>query len=272
MLSQISCLLWPNFVSNAVAYERMRTQMGAVTAWPNMPISYYIGSQASGAGDQEEILAIHRAFQTWAAVDCARVSFAFSGLIDNPIAEYLPNAQNQNHIFWVKSPSKWPFPIDVLAAAILGWEPYTGIIHDADILFNGFYFQWSTAPTPPPEHYDIENTIVHEIGHLLGLDHSDIPEATMYGYSGIGETSKRELHPDDREGICAIYPRDSKSIQFEVISLELGLDPCHNAQNHRSQGCSQLDQLNTPDTAVLYLILLTLLLLKGQRWQITSMP
>ncbi len=55
-------------------------------------------------------------------------------------------------------------------------------------------------------HTDISNTVTHEVGHVIGLDHSPIPEATMYASAGVGETSKRSLHDNDIQGLCDIYP------------------------------------------------------------------
>ncbi|WP_157722083.1 matrixin family metalloprotease [Tumebacillus avium] len=53
--------------------------------------------------------------------------------------------------------------------------------------------------------YDIGNGITHEIGHLLGLDHSSDSAATMYGTSPKGETKKRTIEQDDRNGIDFLY-------------------------------------------------------------------
>jgi len=49
-------------------------------------------------------------------------------------------------------------------------------------------------------------TLAHEIGHVLGLGHSSVPEALMY-YS-IGEKPSAVITQDDRDGISYLYPRN----------------------------------------------------------------
>ena len=53
--------------------------------------------------------------------------------------------------------------------------------------------------------YDIQNCMTHEVGHMIGLDHSAVPEATMYESGPTGETSKRSLSQDDIHGVFYLY-------------------------------------------------------------------
>uniref|UniRef100_A0A7N0VD19 Peptidase metallopeptidase domain-containing protein n=1 Tax=Kalanchoe fedtschenkoi TaxID=63787 RepID=A0A7N0VD19_KALFE len=60
---------------------------------------------------------------------------------------------------------------------------------------------WSRDPTPGAFH--LETVAVHEIGHLLGLGHSQVREAVMF--SGIPTGVNKLLHADDREGVRVLY-------------------------------------------------------------------
>ena len=54
--------------------------------------------------------------------------------------------------------------------------------------------------------YNLQHAITHEIGHLLGLDHSASLSAVMYPYVSRGSDAV-VLDSDDRVAIAAIYPR-----------------------------------------------------------------
>ncbi|XP_050211950.1 metalloendoproteinase 5-MMP-like [Mercurialis annua] len=50
---------------------------------------------------------------------------------------------------------------------------------------------------------DLYTIALHEIGHALGLEHSDVQSAVMWPYVGFGEI--KDLGQDDIQGIKALY-------------------------------------------------------------------
>jgi Matrixin len=96
------------------------------------------------------------------------------------------------------------------------FDPETGAIQEADISINptprsaeGADLQFSTDGTPGT--YDLEATFTHEIGHLLGLDHSNVLASTMLSHQAFNGTyglpafTERTLSEDDRQNVRRLY-------------------------------------------------------------------
>lgn len=77
-----------------------------------------------------------------------------------------------------------------------------GVLYEADIDVNLSY-QWATDGQSA--YYDIGNSFTHELGHLLGLDHSTVTGASMVSGSSPGTIYKRDIAQDDIDGIIDIY-------------------------------------------------------------------
>ena len=79
-----------------------------------------------------------------------------------------------------------------------------GSIADADIIFNGVDFGFTTRDEPG--RFDVQDVGTHELGHLLGLDHSGWAGATLYPYVDQNVVLQRSLSLDDIHGMRDIYP------------------------------------------------------------------
>ena len=106
------------------------------------------------------------------------------------------------------------------------FDPETGHIAEADVSINpraraddGTEIQFSTDGTPGT--YDLEATFTHEIGHLLGLDHSAMLGSTMRGRQafngtfGLPAMTERTLSEDDRQKLRSLYGSKPKVGRIE---------------------------------------------------------
>lgn len=74
--------------------------------------------------------------------------------------------------------------------------------NDCRIQFNT-YVAWSTSGSSSA--HDVQDNATHEIGHWLRLGDQYSGTNTMCGYSSRGQTFRRTLATDDRNGINYLY-------------------------------------------------------------------
>jgi MYXO-CTERM domain-containing protein len=166
--------------------------------------------------------AIARAFATWTAPN-ASCAPGISGIelapvTGEPIAEYKIGQRGHN-VFGVV-PGPWPHAGggDTLSLATLTFAADTGQVYDADLEIREDVAWYAGADPglpdkPPADAYDLQAVMTHEVGHVLGLAHSNHADAAMFAAYAPGSTAQRKLAADDAAGVCAIYPtRQTRSV------------------------------------------------------------
>lgn len=118
-------------------------------------------------------------------------------------------------------------------AGASGPSSFAGQILDADILFRNDGLATFATPgalaTPAGQGaYDLESLLTHELGHLLGLDHSAVwraimfpfapPPGTFLGSRPTPQAPDAPLADDDRTGLRNLYPDTNDTVNVGSIS------------------------------------------------------
>ncbi|HSY49043.1 MAG TPA: matrixin family metalloprotease [Thermoanaerobaculia bacterium] len=158
-------------------------------AWPDgsFPIRYAIDRGVFQAIPQIESL-LDRAGKDWAAIPDTNLSFQSLGVVDGAAA----GKDGRNTV----SMADDLFADQKFIALTTNWYDDSGRILEADIQID---------PTAVSGGYNLQQLVEHEMGHVLGLDHSAVLSSVMYPYIGTGTTIA--LDSDDRVAISTAYAK-----------------------------------------------------------------
>jgi hypothetical protein len=190
------------------AWKQTESQSGLPLSWEGSCYHWSLNGDGYSPLPFATLADIARtSFSSWQEPSCSCFRFVETAPTGVDEQAFHNDAKNANALIWREGPGSWPYSPAVIALTSVHYDPATGEILDADVEFNGVDFDFA-APDQGQSgvEFDLQSTLTHEIGHTLGLDHSDVPEATMFPYGGAGETWKRTLAADDEDGLCALYP------------------------------------------------------------------
>ncbi|MGF1467254.1 MAG: matrixin family metalloprotease [Sandaracinaceae bacterium] len=164
-----------------------------------LPAPYRVQSSGSadlgGLGPSADVL--REAFGEWTAVACVDLVVEDRGTTEAPPGVF----DGTSVVGWLEA--DWPHSPSAIGVTSARWG---AVLLEADVALNGVDFVWTEGDVALPE-VDARSLLVHETGHFLGLDHTDVPGAAMWptyvgGVVGLG--------PDDEAGICALYPGEGR--------------------------------------------------------------
>jgi MYXO-CTERM domain-containing protein len=237
---------------------------GPCLFWRPRTIPFVLNSRGSASAGREGALdAARESFRVWTQPSCTDLRFEEQPETSSAEVGYDQSrpSENSNLVVWREVACSefvdaddpcldeggcnnaydcWEHSSETIAVTTTTFSNRTGEIFDADIEMNGAYFVFSTVDMPvcpqgvpigqPPGCVatDLQNTLVHEIGHVVGLDHVTDSQATMYLSAQSGETEKRTLEDDDIEGLCHIYPAGEATVTCvqEEVDARSGCAGC----------------------------------------------
>jgi len=150
--------------------------------------------------------AIASSFQAWEDVPTSAIAFTRG----TDTTSTSTGNDNRLQLFWLENSTTTQDGLNVagvLAVSRLtsfASGPRTGEIIDASLTYNGNQFQWAVDGRNNAA--DIAEVTTHEIGHIIGLNHTPNGGATMFPRSGVGRIRGRTLETDDQIGVSVVYP------------------------------------------------------------------
>lgn len=218
ILAFIAILAW-GVSSQPSSFEPAAARESAIK-WTNRTIKVSLSSSlslpAANMAEEADVLgAVQRALHTWEKA--ANVKFV---VVESKLESISPVGQPDGVNLITIAPS--PENISIFedsnntARTRVFYDRETGAITEADIAVNPFPYspegellQFSTDNSPRT--YDLESTLAHEAGHLLGLGHSGVVGATMHaaqglnGVHGSAAITARSLSDADIAAIRELY-------------------------------------------------------------------
>lgn len=182
--------------------------------WRGGCVGYSLEAAGSRMIDKEALrLAVRRSFQTWSQVACpggGYASITFAELPETPCdaAGFEPDGPNVNAV--ILQDDDWKFKEDNnVAKTSVHFDASSGEILDSDLEINTAVNLFSTVDklVKGERYLDLQTVVTHEVGHMLGLAHSDRVDSVMFALYK-GGLSGRKLTRDDVAALCAIYPPD----------------------------------------------------------------
>lgn len=210
---------------------------------------------------------IANSFNTWATATYNGLPVTNIGFTFGVASSALPQAPaiDCRNVIGFADPAADAFPTGVIAFASIvhiispdGGVPFAGpcgpcprqvCIVDVDIMFNPAA-TFATASATDGQ-YDLQSVALHEIGHLVGLDHSGIAHSVMYPY---GDTSSIGVHQslwiDDLIGASHLYPGvltpGGSGISGQVTMNGAGVYAAHVEAIDATTGDAVTDTLTDP--------------------------
>ncbi len=204
----------PNGLSGEIAEYR------AISSWDKTRIAYFFANGTDKIAGETERDLVRTAFSLWAA----QTPLIFTEVTSANEADIVIRWASGDH----GDGDSFDGPGDVLAHASYP-NPYTErkvFLHFDDDE------RWVDSDS---NDVDLLSVAAHEIGHTLGLDHSDDPNALMYpSYRG----PQRSLGTDDIAGAQSLYGERSQPADEPQVPSPQATEPASAAKDTDGDGLS----------------------------------
>lgn len=193
--------------------ERDCVTEGKPLHWPS-PCLYYAvqrdGSTKARIDAATFQQTVQEAFDAWAGAECEsggspRFQAQFQGFVGCRQREVVCGGTEKNVNVMMFHDQDWPELPSVIGLTTPAGGVESGRLVDADLEINSESYTFSLGASGAGE-VQLLDVVAHEVGHFLGLSHSDAEGSLMsVGYESL-QLSRELLTADDVAAICAAYP------------------------------------------------------------------
>ena len=187
---------------------------GTTYHWPSTSLPVKMVLNQAGAAeitDGSDLTQLEIAMRIWNRVPDAAISF------DDAVRDSItPLAfDGKNVVVWDENGSVIHDP--TVAAQSRLMVDAGGQILDADVVFNGRDFTWSTDSSLPAGVHSVLDHAFHAFGHVLGLDVSAVGAAALFPHA-VPAGMRVRASSDDEAGLASAYPASSFPTNRGAIS------------------------------------------------------
>jgi hypothetical protein len=166
--------------------------------WSVSELKYFFVNGCEGLSQAEVESAFLAAFNSWSQA----VPFTFTQVYNSNEANIKIKFATVDEIESTNANT------DAIAVSFFPQQNCSGLM-----LINDGYWDFSNIHPTQSGYWDLQATALHELGHILGLCHSNNNVTVMY-FGFEPSSSKRSLHAFDIEGINVIYDRVAVKNKF----------------------------------------------------------
>ncbi|MCC7537285.1 MAG: matrixin family metalloprotease [Deltaproteobacteria bacterium] len=182
--------------------------------WRSSTISMRLAAHTVRDLDPEQARqAVRAAMATWEGPCCSDLRLRLAGDSTSRETSVTGAFDDENTIFvrddvagdpWPPAPIVSP---GALAVTTVIYRTSSGEILEVDLDVNAVTHTLSLDAAPSGSvATDLQGVLTHELGHVIGLAHSDVTDAVMIAGVPAGELWRRELEEDDVAGVCEVHP------------------------------------------------------------------